>query len=637
MGRRLFPKRTQPIVVTGTVVFIATLLYASTMMRTISGCGHEYCVDVGEFQVALVLWGTVHYTGYPLYMFLGSPFVTALRLIGIPPAMGASLYSMLWEVLAIGGLVLLIHRLSDNIWLAGSLGLLFTVLEPVWIHGVIAEVYSFSTALSVGILYLALDLRETWSDQRGWLLALLGGIGVAHHRLLGLLLIPIGAFLLPVALRAWNAGRSKGHTLLAAGQWCGVAWLCFAAGFLPYLDIPLRIRLGTSWFYNRADTWAGFWHIFWAKEVSILMEPNTKWTVWLSALRTSFQTIISDYTLPGVILVGLATLRGWQCHETRPFTSLFLAIVLSYLLFVTFFTRAVLIQAVLIHALMSLLILVGIGLKSFQPRWQSLGAVLCLLWAGWLGTRNYPFIISLTRDLTGVGYITAVEQAEAPPGSIIMAPWGGSYFALAYAQRVEGRMSQWQIVDHRADFKGVDRVYTHFSTLYLFGPDWWAERFGEPLRITSAGPEVVMLTSEPLASPATPGIPIGDGIVLSGWEIRPIRPDALHIVTYWSALQTPSRDYSTAVYLTDREQLLQPEDLIAQSDYANPVYGWYPTSRWVPLETIREDRILSFPPQRPPKTMVIRMYWRDEEGAFHTLGQITLQKSATGWEPVPQG
>ena len=635
MGRCLFPKRTQPIVVTGTVAFIATLLYASTMMRTISGCAHEYCVDVGEFQVALALWGTVHYTGYPLYMFLGSPFVTALRLIGIPPAMGASLYSMLWEVLAISGLVLLIHRLSGSVWLAGSLGLLFTVLEPVWVHGVIAEVYSFSTALSVGILYLALDLQETWSDKRGWLLALLGGMAVAHHRLLGLLLIPVGAFLLPVAFRAWNAGRSKGHMLLAAGRWLTVALVCFVAGFLPYLDIPLRIRLGTSWFYNRADTWAGFWHIFWAKEVSNLIELNTKWLVWLSALRTSLQTMISDYTLPGAILIGWVTLRGWQRPETRPIASLLLAIVISHLFFVTFFPQAVLIKAVLMNMLMALLILLAIGLKSFPPRWQSLGAVLCLMWAVGLGIRNCPFIISLTRDQTGVRYVSVIEQAEAPPGSVIMAPWGGNYFALAYAQRVEGRMSQWQIVDHRADFKGVDRVYTHFSTLYLFGPDWWAERFGEPLRITSAGPEVVMLTSEPLASPATPGIPIGDGIVLSGWEIRPIRPDALHIVTYWSALQTPSRDYSTAVYLTDREQLLQPEDLIAQVDYANPVYGWYPTSRWMPLETVREDRILSFPSQRPPKTMVIRMYWRDGEGSFHTLGQVILQKSEMGWELVP--
>jgi len=366
-----------------------------------------------------------------------------------------------------------------------------------------------------------------------------------------------------------------------------------------------------------------------------LMKPNTNWLFWLSALRTSFQTIISNYTLPGAILVGLGTIRGWQRPETRPFTSLFLTIVISYLLFVTFFTQAVLVQAFLINALMSLLILVGIGLKSFQPRWQSLGAVLCLIWAGWLGIRNYPFIISLTRDQTGVRYVSVIEQAEAPPGSVIMAPWGGNYFALAYAQRVEGRMSRWRIVDHRADFKGVGRVYTHFSTLYLFGPDWWAERLGEPLRITSAGPEVVMLTSEPLISLSTPGIPIGDGIVLNDWEIRPIRPDVCHVILYWSALQTPSRDYSTAVYLTDREQLLQPEDIIAQLDYVNPVYGWYPTSRWVPLEIVREDRILSFPTQRPPKTMVIRMYWRDEEGAFHTLGQITLQKRATGWEPVP--
>jgi len=60
-------------------------LYAATLMVKVSGCAPvKYCTDVGEFQVALPEWGTVHPTGYPLYMLLGSPFVAGLRALGVP-------------------------------------------------------------------------------------------------------------------------------------------------------------------------------------------------------------------------------------------------------------------------------------------------------------------------------------------------------------------------------------------------------------------------------------------------------------------------------------------------------------------------------------------------------------------------
>ncbi len=87
-------------------------------MTAISGCADQYCLDTGKSQVALARWGTVHYTGYPLYMLLGS--VTLLRAFGAPPAMAASLYSLLWEVLAVLGLALLAGFLTGDPWLAAG-------------------------------------------------------------------------------------------------------------------------------------------------------------------------------------------------------------------------------------------------------------------------------------------------------------------------------------------------------------------------------------------------------------------------------------------------------------------------------------------------------------------------------------
>lgn len=74
---------------------ISALLYLSTLMSNIAGCFHQYCNDVGEFQIALATWGTVHHTGYPLYMLLGSPFVSALRWLNVSPAAASSILELL--------------------------------------------------------------------------------------------------------------------------------------------------------------------------------------------------------------------------------------------------------------------------------------------------------------------------------------------------------------------------------------------------------------------------------------------------------------------------------------------------------------------------------------------------------------
>ena len=84
---------------------IAFVIFVSTLQVDINGITHPYTTDVGEIQNALPRWGTLHFTGYPLYTALGSAFVTVLRPFGMEPAAGASLYSAVWGAISIGLLV----------------------------------------------------------------------------------------------------------------------------------------------------------------------------------------------------------------------------------------------------------------------------------------------------------------------------------------------------------------------------------------------------------------------------------------------------------------------------------------------------------------------------------------------------
>lgn len=604
------------------VALVVGVVYLWTLQREIVGiCSFDYCADIGEFQVALPLWGTVHHTGYPLYMMIGSPFVVLLDFLGIPPAMGASLYSFVWQLAAVVFVVWLARRFTGNDLAAVGVGLVFALIEPIWMHGVIAEVYSLSMLFSALILYLAFDLEKNWSNKRGWFLAFVCGLAVFHHRLLIFLIFWVGIYLLPTA---WRAG--------SFWRWLAIAVPWAALGFLPYLDIPLRMWLGSVWTYSQENTWEEFWHVFNAQEeaerqLQMIDSPVS----FLAAAQDVFQTFMADLTLPGALLVAVAALQFFWRRNNWLFWCL-LGAIATYMLFPMLMPRLRLTQQSLMFAYLASMLLAAAGVGMLRPAWRYLAAGLLVAWAIGLAALNWSFITTITNDRSGVYYTAAAENLDAPPGSVIMAPWGSVYFMLAYAHLVEGRMAEWEIVDHRADFRtltqnGTLPIYTHASTLYLFGADWWGQYIDAPLRVSSAGPNMVKLATDPFPSAPETGEALGDHIALVDWEARPFADDELHVTLYWTAAETPTGSYSTFVHVSDQEAITGPDDILAQSDYHVPVYGRYPTVEWVPGELVREDHLLEIPADRAPRTIVVGMYWQEEDGSFHQLGTFSLPYS----------
>lgn len=527
-------------------------------------------------------------------------------------------------------------------WLASAAGLLLAAPRPIWVHGSLAEVYSLSLAIGVAIVWVTLDLKEEWSDRKAFALALLGGLGVAHHRLLAVLLPVIGLYLLAPL---WKRLKRGGW------RWLAGSIGLFLAGFLPYVDMPLRVWRGATWVYGRPDTWDGFWFLFLGTEYQDWQKPDFNLPAVAAAAGDVARFLSAELTLPGLAVIGAASIAALAARRTRPAATLFGGLLLSHLLFSILVHKAVFLGADMMMPLLTSVVLLALGLSLLPGRWQIPATAALLGWAAFLVVRNYPFVVGLTRDPAGVEYIERVEGLEAPPGAVVMAPWGWRYFALSYAHRVEGRMSQWDIVDHRATFAELapattGSIYTAADTLFLFGPDWWAQLLGSPLRITSAGPGMVALSGpgtglapaqgDDVGAGLVPAHMIGDGIALVGWEVRPA--DAVgrtDIVLYWAAMRTPSADYSTFVHATDQEAIASPGDLLAGNDYASPVYGWYPTTRWQTGEVVREDHVLDIPPDRPVRTIFAGMYSRDAAGNFIPLGQIALRRVGEEWLAEP--
>jgi Protein O-mannosyl-transferase TMEM260-like len=548
--------------ITGLVLIgMVAVLYLSTLQTDINGSGNEYMVDAGEFQVALPLWGTVHYPGYPMYSMLGSAFVTLMRLVGMAPAAGASLFSFMWGIAAIVGLYAFLCHLDVHPLLAAGSTFALAVTWMFWLHGSIAATRSMSLAFVVALLWLTwratTTLRER--DLMAWAACL--GLALSHHRFIGLVALPMAFFLVPAL---WSR-RTQLMRLLPA--MLGLA----AAGFVWYLYPAVRQWQGTSWIYGRPGTWAGFWEIFWAREYQELFEwPRPaqllgNFVVMLDALRqqwtwvgmlaggggliaamldpaarrrpelklraetvsrlkpTGAHALLARFTGLGIFspTIPSSGVPGTQQNENpsamlgmerRKLALILIAASLPAVVLVTLFP--IMVTNPLVPMPVTLFLAVGMALLADALRraraelvWPSLAVLLAL--ALYLVVVNRPSILALTRDSAGRRVIATLRQMPVEGGGdqVFVAPWGGDFFAAAYGLRVTHELSGFDIADHRADLASLARERRVIVLPWAFDWQpfrWWRERVGRGspqgdgrLLLTSAAMELVELGVSP--------------------------------------------------------------------------------------------------------------------------------------------
>jgi hypothetical protein len=323
-------------------VAVLLLVYSGTLQRDVNGSGDHYMIDVGEVQVALNLWGTIHYTGYPLFTILGAALTHALRAIGFSPAAAASAVATGWSLLGLAGAYRLISRVTGGAYeLAALTTLALGLVETFWIHSVVAEVYSFSVFLTSATLLVGIKaaplpstgegaaplpstgegaaplpstgegLADRWDERLWWLAMLLLGAGVQHHRML-VLLAP--GVLLPAAPALWQ--RRSGWLRLAVRS-----ALAFALPFLTYAYLPLRARQGAIWVYDQPDTWEGFWTEFTGRAVTpLLMKWPDNAQAWIGNVRFLGDQL--GQQLPLLVLLAGAAGLVWLTWRRSLWTGL---------------------------------------------------------------------------------------------------------------------------------------------------------------------------------------------------------------------------------------------------------------------------------------------------------------------------
>ncbi len=592
---------------------ILLLLAVLPTLQTIpNGSEHYYMIDVGETQIVLNVWGTLHATGYPLYVMLSSALTGLLRAVSMDAAVAPAVTSLLWGTAALFLLYVLAVRTVGSPFLAAIMIVLVGLTRTVWIHLVVAEIYSFGLLIMAGLLALA--LWEPPIRHRLYWLALLGGIGVAHHRAIAMM-IPALVYAVWGDLGAEMRRRRIALALVA----------CLALGllgFAQYIYLPLREQAGAAWVYGEPGTWTGLWDQFTGREAErFIGSPET-----LDGLLTNIglitNVLVTDLTMPGLIagVIGLALGVDVRLRRRVAWVMILnagIALLFHYL----FYTD------ILSALILPVIVSVGFGWLLLAERvftWaagspgqvQSMfiirSTVSPLLMLGLLALlgvhlymTNAPFIASLTQDTTGVRTIAQVR--ETPQGSALMVAWGPRHFAAGFARDVRGGMEGVTLVDHKADFRtlaGQMPLYTPDFTFYRYPVAWWAEQLGTPVYLHAQAHGLVALATQPERG-------TGDLLVAQSVALE-CAADALTLRVAWYTPDVPLRDLGVFVHLLDATGAI-----IAQGDQAAPVFGWRPLTSWTAGEIVRD--VYSLP--RLPDGEMIRfgLYAQREDGTFENV------------------
>lgn len=609
----------------GFAMAVALLLYLSTVQTTVNGSQSPYATDVGEIQNALPRWGTIHWTGYPLYTFLGSVFVTLLRWLGIGPAAGASLFSALWGVVSVGLLVALLQELDVAGPLAALGALVAATATSIWMDASLAEVHTLTMALTVATLLFALRFDRSGSRRDLLLLALAFSQGVAHQRAVIFLAPAVAA----LVLARW---RSIWHNLIPA------AALSLLAP-LTYLYLPWRVRQGATWVFGTPGTWQRVMLMLLDNRAERVVSWPEGLLEWGERIGRAFAVTATD--LPLVLLalglLGLLTLmleKRW-----RESVGLTLAWMPYILLTGAIWIGRVGDAQLAAHLPATVLAAAGLALLAdFAGRRINRGHTgVALALAGVvvvLVALNRPTVLEVTRDPSAEAVVATAEQIAPPQPdrpATFMALWGNDYWALAYAQAFEGRLPGLDIVDHNADFQALmargNRLLTFSRTLYQRPVSWWDQRLGQ-VSLSSAAPEIVQIGLTPPVTltdvPPGPEMDLGNGIWIRSARLSPGEEESLKLTVYWQAERAPALDYSVAVHLVAADPPRGAEDVLSQADQAHPVYGWYPTSRWRAGEVVRDHYRIDVPNGAEPHAVRIAMYRTDPSGNFVNSPWLSL-------------
>ncbi len=609
------------------IVLVASIgiliIYITHMQTNVNGLIDPYTTDVGEIQNALPRWGTLHFTGYPLYTLIGSIFVTFIRWFGLEPAAGASLYSAVWGAVSIVILIWVMLALDVPTPLAAGASLLFGLSRSMWIDSTIAELHTMTMALTFATILVAIRLYKQGEVSDLYWLAFLSGQGLAHQRAFAFM----GLGILVLVYSHWRLLWNRKQFL--------ISFLLILLGPLTYVYLPIRAWMGADWTFSSPGTWEGFKAIILDTKADRIINIPISLQEWWGRSQEIVRLLNQDWPWPlwSSGLIGLL-ISNRLAHIRWGLTLSWIPnFVLSLIIWEDRVSDALLAVKLPIVAVSA----IGLALLSHWvwlhfSQWRVVVISVLLLLNGHLFFVHRPKVLAITRDDTAQGLINLVaaipSSADGRPQTM-MALWGDDLWPLAYAQAYNRNFPELTLVQHDRNFATIadkGHLYTLSRTLYQRPIPWWEERLGS-VYLTSIAPDILELKTEPLIAPISSEKiqhDLENGIVIQSSKLTRLDLNTLELAINWQAQQSSLENFSIAVHLISQDPPTVSEHIVAQFDRNAPVYGWYLTSSWQAGEVVVDHFSISIPESSKPIAVRINMYRQLADGSFANSPWLTL-------------
>ncbi len=401
-------------------------VYVRTMAPTI--IWRNAGADSGDFVTAAINLGVPHPTGYPLYTILAHTF-TALP---GEAARNVTFMSAAAGALAVGLVFWTAHQWavkepngSGTSELAAAWAAAGTAGfgELLWSQATIAEVYALNALVVIGLLAVMLSIPSRF---RPYLLAILFGLGSAHHVTVVLLLLALWPY--APAIRRW----------LTVTRAVGLG-LCLLPGLLLYLYVPIRAAVHPVPNWGQADQLSGFiWLVSGVVYRPYLSIPTPP--VLLQRLSGWASIWVRDVGVVGLALALLGLWRGLDSDRRFSLFGLTYVILLSAyaISYATVDSYLYLIPAAIVMALwlargasMMLDAVQGWASRHSQRRLVTVSAVALLVALPFASLAARYEALDLSEDYEAYNYAERVLEAAAP-NAIVISGGDEQTFALWY-------------------------------------------------------------------------------------------------------------------------------------------------------------------------------------------------------------
>ncbi|XP_068608236.1 LOW QUALITY PROTEIN: protein O-mannosyl-transferase TMEM260 [Brachionichthys hirsutus] len=308
-------------ILTGATVAGVAALYVPCVQRTVPGG------DSGELITTACELGVAHPPGYPLFTLLAH---LAMRVLpSLSPAHSVNLMSGLLGAAACGALCVSVCKVAGPGPGAVLAGGLFAVSRLSWQWSMVAEVFTLNNFFVGLLFFLTASFRCAENAPQRRKIACLGamccGLGLCNQHTLVLYVLVI----IPWVLHQLYCRRELSlRGLVSLG-------LCFLAGFLPYVYLPISSCLNAArWELGDQTSLSGLLtHLLRAEYGTFSLAKTESAANLTTMLKAQLDHCLADLSPPVLVLAGTGLLLSSRDRTCGSVSWLLATMLLVYSVF----------------------------------------------------------------------------------------------------------------------------------------------------------------------------------------------------------------------------------------------------------------------------------------------------------------